>query len=61
MEYKFLSDGRKVAIVGQINSTEYIVQEISAVLGDGMRTVERHYLKYTPDYLSNAVNALNIL
>ncbi len=37
------------------------LQEISAVLGDGMRTVERHYLKYTPDYLSNAVNALNVL
>lgn len=28
MEYKFLSDGRKVAVVGQINSTEYVVQEI---------------------------------
>lgn len=28
MEYKFLSDGRKVAVVGKINQTEYIVQEI---------------------------------
>lgn len=28
MGYKFLSDGRKVAVVGPINSTEFIVQEI---------------------------------
>lgn len=28
METKFLSDGRKVSVVGKINSTEFIVQEI---------------------------------
>jgi len=28
MDCKFLSDGRKVSVVGKINSTEYIVQEI---------------------------------
>lgn len=27
-DYKFLSDGRKVAVLGKINQTEYIVQEI---------------------------------
>lgn len=37
------------------------LQEIAAVLGDGIRTVERHYLKYNPSYLSNAVNTLNVL
>lgn len=50
MEYKFLSDGRKVAIVGQINSTEYVVQEIFITAdGDEMPSGEKFTTKSLHD------------
>lgn len=42
MDSKFLSDGRKVAVVGQINSAQWIVQEIYVTgEGDEIPTGER--------------------
>lgn len=34
------------------------MEEIAAYMGDSIATVERHYLKYHPEYLKNAANAL---
>jgi len=46
METKFLSDGRKVAIIGQLNQTEYIVQEIFVTeQGDEIPSGERFTTK----------------
>lgn len=45
-ECKFLSDGRKVVIVGQLNQTEYIVQEIFVTpQGDELPSGERFTTK----------------
>lgn len=50
MEYKYLSDGRKVAIVGQLNSTEWIVQEIFVTNnGDEIPSGERFTTKSLHD------------
>ncbi len=37
------------------------LEEIAALMGDRYSTVEKNYLKYTPDYLQNAVKALGEL
>ena len=34
------------------------MHEIAQMMGDDVRTVERHYLKYSPDYLKNASGTL---
>lgn len=34
------------------------IQMIAGVLGDSIKTVEKHYLKYSPDYLREATVAL---
>ncbi len=35
--------------------------EIAGIMGDRLATVEKHYAKHHPDYLKNAVNALDNL
>jgi len=37
------------------------MEKIAVLLGDSIRTIEKHYLKYSPDYLSDAVKALEVL
>ncbi len=50
METKFLSDGRKVAIVGQLNNQETIVQEIFVTeQGDEIPSGERFVVKSLHD------------
>ena len=34
------------------------MHEIAQIMGDGVRTVEKHYLKFSPDYLKTATTAL---
>lgn len=46
MEQKFLSDGRKVVVVGQLNNTEWIVQEVFvSSAGDEVPSGERFVTK----------------
>ena len=33
--------------------------EIAGIMGDKIETVEKHYLKYHPDYLKDATSALD--
>lgn len=50
METKFLSDGRKVAVVGSLNSVEFIVQEIFVTKeGDEIPSGERFTTKSLHD------------
>lgn len=50
METKFLSDGRKVVIVGQLNNTETIVQEVFVTqAGDELPGGERFVVKSLHD------------
>lgn len=50
METKFLSDGRKVVIVGQLNNTETIVQEVFVTqTGDELPGGERFVVKSLHD------------
>ena len=50
METKFLSDGRKVAIIGQLNNVEFIVQEIFVTAsGDEIPSGERFTAKSLHD------------
>lgn len=50
METKFLSDGRKVVIVGQLNNTEAIVQEVFVTqAGDELPGGERFVVKSLHD------------
>lgn len=50
MESKFLSDGRKVAIVGQLNNQETIVQEVFVTdSGDEIPSGERFVVKSLHD------------
>lgn len=50
METKFLSDGRKVAIIGQLNNIEFIVQEIFVTAsGDEIPSGERFTAKSLHD------------
>jgi hypothetical protein len=49
--YKFLNDGRKVVIIGQINQTEYIVQEIFVTeSGDEIPSGEKFTTKTIHDF-----------
>ena len=50
MESKFLSDGRKVTIIGQLNNTEWIVQEVFVTAqGDEIPSGERFTTKSLHD------------
>jgi len=50
MEQKFLSDGRKVVVVGQLNNTEWIVQEVFvSSAGDELPSGERFVTKSLHD------------
>lgn len=50
MESKFLSDGRKVTIIGQLNNTEWIVQEVFVTAqGDEIPSGERFTAKSLHD------------
>ena len=50
MESKFLSDGRKVTIIGQLNNTEWIVQEVFVTAqGDESPSGERFTTKSLHD------------
>lgn len=50
MEQKFLSDGRKVVVVGQLNNTEWIVQEVFvSSAGDEIPSGERFVTKSLHD------------
>jgi len=51
MEQKFLSDGRKVVVVGQLNNTEWIVQEVFvSSTGDELPSGERFVTKSLHDF-----------
>ena len=43
METKFLSDGRKVVIVGQLNNQETIIQEVFVTAEDGKQLLEGNF------------------
>ncbi len=50
MEQKYLSDGRKVVVVGQLNNTEWIVQEVFvSKAGDEIPSGERFVTKSLHD------------
>ncbi|VGD33408.1 Uncharacterised protein [Klebsiella pneumoniae] len=50
MEIKYLSDGRKVVVVGQLNQTETIVQEVFVTeAGDELPGGERFVTKSLHD------------
>jgi integrase len=49
---------RHTAICEMVEKNVYL-SEVAAITGDSIKTLEKHYIKYSPEYLEKASRALN--